>query len=177
MESSLSLSLYFLNSLMIEWYKIRSFLFLFSSSPSITTTKKLSPFSPVLLLSLKKKKSGDDSLCCVIDIYIIYILFSIFVSSFWFLKVLFARHSSYICAPSKCPWKLSRFLWVSQFRTQFSSVLIERDFNRFILLFHKTQKKIIFFQKRNLCGIMQKTIFLQKWNIFPASKKLGNNFV
>ena len=37
-----------------------------------------------------------------------------------------ARHSSYNCAPPKCALKMSLFLWVSQFRTQFSSVSVER---------------------------------------------------
>ena len=43
-----------------------------------------------------------------------------------FSDCVLARHSSYNCAPSKCSWKLSLFLWVSQFRTLFSSASVER---------------------------------------------------
>ena len=49
-------------------------------------------------------------------------------------SLLLARHGSYNCALPKCSGKMSLFLWVSQFRTQFSSISVERGCKKHVVL-------------------------------------------
>ena len=60
------------------------------------------------------------------------------------LSNLLPQHCSYNCAPPKCPWKMSLFLWVSQFRTLFSSVSVERGCEKPAVLLETPEIKFIF---------------------------------
>ena len=65
-----------------------------------------------------------------------------------FLEIL-SRHISYNCAPPKRPWKMSPFLWVSQFCTQFFSVSVERSCKKRAVIIGRLKTDMVWYWRNS----------------------------